>query len=105
MLDIFESLPLSVTTLIVAAISVLVVAGFSRVAPIRLMWLVALVAPLVVSYVVYWMPYWVSPSSHAGAYIAWELLVLAIWGGAGIVASLMFVSVLAIRRRGTRSHV
>ena len=105
MLDLFESLPLSVTTVIAATVSVAVVAAISRLIPVRAMWAVAIVTPFVVSHALYWAPFWLRHRTNSGSYVAWEPIFLAFWGLAGVVGSLIFVFILANRRKASRPHV
>lgn len=105
MLDIFESLPLGVTTLIVAGLSLATVTFFSRLVPLRQMWLIAVVIPLVVSCLLYWTPYWIRPHTDSAEYSAWELLFIVVWAGAGMVISLIFVGLLSRFRKRKVSNV
>jgi hypothetical protein len=104
MLDIFESLPLGATTAIVAGLSFVVVVLLSRLVSLRWMWLAAVAVPLVVSWLIYWAPYWLRPHTDSAEYSLWELLFMVIWGGAGVVVSLIFVGLLS-RFRKPNSHV
>jgi hypothetical protein len=62
MLDLFEALPLGVTTPIVAGLCLLVVAFLTLSVSLRWMWLVAVAVPLIVSWLIYWAPYWLRPA-------------------------------------------
>jgi hypothetical protein len=105
MLDFFESLPFSVSTLVAAIVSIAVVASVSRLMPFRAMWAVALVVPFMVSYALYWAPYWLGHSPNRSDYSAWEPIFLTCWGLAGVVGSLIFVLILGKRRKDKLPHV
>ena len=105
MLDIFESLPLGATTLIVAGMSLVVVALLALLLSLRWMWLAAVVIPLILSWLIYWAPYWLRPHTDSAEYSAWELLFMVVWGGAGIIVSLIFVGLRARFRKRRVSHV
>ena len=105
MLDLFESAPFGVTTLIVAALCLLAVAALARFVPLKWMWLVSIVTPLFIAWLVYWMPFWIRPHTYSSEYSAWELLFIVAWGGAGIIVSLIFVGLLVRYRRRKVSHV
>jgi hypothetical protein len=105
MLDIFESLPLGATTFIVASLSLVLVALLALLVSRRWIWLVAVVIPLFVSWLIYWAPYWLRPHTDSAEYSAWELLFMVVWGGAGVIVSLIFVGLRARFRKRKVSHV
>jgi hypothetical protein len=103
MLETFESLPFGITTLIVAAISLGLVALSALVVPARRLWLAACLLPLLIAWTIYWIPYWARPHADSAEYDAWLMLFLFAWGGAGILVSLLFVALLArYRKRAAR---
>jgi hypothetical protein len=71
MMDLFESLPLPASMLIVATISVVVVALVAQFSPSRVMWIEALILPFGIAYVIYWAPVWISHSTNVADYLAW----------------------------------
>jgi len=105
MLETFEALPFGVTTLIVAGISLALVALSTLFVPSRRLWLVALIVPLLTAWTIYWIPYWVRPHTDSAEYGAWLMLFLFTWGGAGILASLIFVALLVMLRKRKAAHV
>ena len=70
-----------------------------------LAWAVALIAPVVVAYVLYWMPVWVRGQSSDAEYSAWEGLVLSVWGSAGVLASVLAVAIFGRKRKDYSPHV
>ena len=105
MLDRFESLPFPATTLIVAIISVALTAIVTRLVPIWARWVAALIVPPAVAYMIYWMPVWLGRSAAVAEYSAWQLLVVGVWGIAGVAASLICVFLMDRHRRVGASHV
>jgi hypothetical protein len=105
MLEIFEALPFGVTTLLVAALSLGLVALSTLFVPNRRLWLMAFVVPLLTAWTIYWTPYWVRPHTNSADYGAWVMLFLAAWGGAGVSASLIFVAFFLRLKKRTAPHV
>ena len=59
------------------------------------MWLVAVAVPLILSWLIYWAPYWLRPHTDSAGYPVWELLFVVVWGGAGVIVSLIYVGLRA----------
>jgi hypothetical protein len=98
MLDVLVTLPLPVATLIVAGISVALTAGVLKLTRGQASWLVAFLAPFVVSYALYFVPVWVRGGINSGAFLAWAGLYIGVWAIVSLVACLVFVF-LRIRNR------
>lgn len=103
MLDTFESLSLGATTAIVATISLLVVYLVLLIVRFRFIWLIIVVVPVILSYVIYWLPVWVNTTAHSAEYEAFEPVLLGIWGGAGVVLSAIVV-LFGRKLMGRRAH-
>jgi hypothetical protein len=99
MLNLFESLPLPATTLIVATLAVLVVALVVRVMPSWFAWASALIVPFVLAYAIYWAPILIYRRTNVADYSAWEFVVVGAWGVAGTVGSLVCVYLLKMRHK------
>ena|SRR5437867_8960777 len=88
-----ESLSLGSGALLIAVVSAGIawLVGHVRVAAVR--WCAAVLVPLALSYVCYWMPVWLggSPDQH----FSWELLVVGAWFVAGLVASVVVTFIVS----------
>jgi hypothetical protein len=70
-------------------------------APRVLVWVLCAAFPLVLSYVLYWLPFWLGASQDQAS--AWAPLAVGVWSVAGLVAGLLVAAVLfRIQRRRTR---
>ncbi len=104
MLDLLESLPFPVTTLVVAAFSVVIVALVSRVSPNWFRWVATLFVPFIVAYTTYWVPVWIRHRGDIEDYSAFEPMVVGIWGLAGNVGSLVCVLIVRKCRKDKSAH-
>lgn len=102
-LDIFESLPLPATSLIVAVIAGAIVACLALTRLRFLRWVFALIVPFAVAYVLYWTPVW--RGANSSEYSVWAVLVISIWSISGTVVCLLIVGHIGRRRRSDRKHL
>ena len=89
MLNVLLSLSIFQAVGIVAVLSAILMAGLWRRAFGGWNWLIALVVPLLVSYVVYWSPVWLGADDLE--YGAWSGIIIVPFYPAGAVASAIVV--------------
>jgi len=104
MLDMLESLPLPITTLIVAGISALGQFILFNVGLRRLLWLAALAVPFCVAYCFYWAPNWIRSGESTAEYSAWAPLVIGIWSVCSAIACLLLSWALLRNVRQRTEH-
>jgi MFS family permease len=97
----FETLPLPITTALVALVSIGLVWILCAVFPVRLGLLWAVLVPFVVAYCAYWFPVW--RGADASEYGAWSVLVIGIWFTPGFLGSAILVRLLTKRRARLRA--
>jgi hypothetical protein len=85
----FETISLAGTTGIVAGLSGLLTLACTRMRAWRVKVALAVIAPFIVSYCVYWLPAWMG--KDASEYSAWAFIIIFPWGLAGVAASLAVV--------------
>jgi hypothetical protein len=91
-LDIFESLSLPASALIVAVTAAAIVACLTMTRLYVLRWLLAFLVPFALAYTLYWAPVWRGASS--AEYSAWAFLVISVWFISGAVACLIVVGLI-----------
>ncbi len=101
MLDLVESLSLESGAVVVAVASGLVAVILAQLRPAKLRWVLALGAPLILSYSLYWSPAWLGADPFALR--VWAPLFILPWFLAGVLASSVVVFV-ATRRMGHGGH-
>jgi hypothetical protein len=90
MLDLIRSLSFESGAVIVAVISAVLAAAFTRLRSRPLRWLFVLVAPLLLSYELYWLPPRLGANSDSFAEErVWAPLFIVAWSLGGIGASLV----------------
>ena len=99
MKELLESLSLGSGSAVVAVCSAALAWPLSRVRPVIVRWLGAVVAPFALAYLLYWSPVWLG-SSDVAQYSAWQFLVVGVWFLAGVTAAV--VVILAFGRRSAR---
>jgi hypothetical protein len=88
----FESMPFPLTTSVVALISAVISAIITlvtiRIQASKIRTALIVLAPVVVSYQLYWAPVRILGAPPQEYYL-WQPLFLAFWSGAGIVAAIL----------------
>ena len=96
MLDSLESLSIGSGAGLVMVASALLAVVWAQVPSRIVAWLLALGVPLIVSYSLYWLPFWLGADSlEAGA---WAGLFIVPWYFAGAAVSSIVVALLRIAR-------
>ena len=98
MREFFQSLSLESASLLVAVTCSLATFLISRISPIVVAWLAAVLFPFAVSYCVYWLPVWLG-SSDVAQYSAWELLGVGAPFLVGLVLSLLITFFMTRRAK------
>jgi len=63
-------------------------------------WVLCAAFPLVLSYLLYWLPFWLGASQDQAS--AWAPLVVGVWTVAGVVGLLVAAVLFRIQRRRAR---
>ena len=92
MLDIVKSLSLESGALVVAILSAACGLAWARIVLSPLRWCLALGAPAVFAYALYWSPVWLGANSSE--YWSWAPLMVGAWFLAGALASVLIVHLL-----------
>jgi hypothetical protein len=100
MLDLLNSLSLKSGAVIVVIASILLSIALVRVHLKPLKWVLALGAPFLFAYCLYWAPVWLGGSSEQ--YHIWAPLFILPWSVAGALASSLVILLIAVRRSGIR---
>ena len=87
----FETLPLPITTAILASLSALVALACASIRWPWLKWLLALGSPFAIAWCTYWAPVWMGES--AAEYSAWSRRFLIAWGVPGALVSALVLYV------------
>lgn len=95
MKDFLNSLSLGSGAAIVAVCSALLAWPLCHMRQGIFRWLGAVVTPLVLAYILYWLPVWLG--ANPSEYFSWAFLFISTWFLAGIVASLVVVIILGKR--------
>ena len=98
MLDL-ELLPLWVTTALVSILSLALIYGLRRLMPRALLWVVAVVLPFGIAYVLYWLPVWARSEVNKADYQGWEALSVGLLGITGALACMLFLAFQSARYR------
>jgi hypothetical protein len=88
-LDFDGSLSLGSVALVVAVVSALLAAVWTRLASGALTWILGLGAPLVIASSLYWLPVWLGASSSQ--YSTWAPLFIVPWYLAGATTSSLVI--------------
>ena len=84
--QVLESMSLIQGIFVIAALSALVAFATARIRPPQIRWGFVCIAPVVMSYCLYWLPVWLGVA-HSYEYAVWALACIIPWSGAGIVVS------------------
>jgi biotin transporter BioY len=103
MLNFVMSLSLESGALLVVLVSVVMALAFASMLRGKVVWFLALLAPLGVAYCLYWFPVWSGQDSSE--YSSWALVFIIPWFLAGACASLIVVYVVGRVRRRRATHV
>jgi hypothetical protein len=101
MRSVLASLSIEAGALVVAVVSGLLSVPLSFIPLPGVRWACLATTPILMAYLLYWMPVWCGANSSE--YSAWLLLFMVVWGGVGLVASAS-VGVFADRLRRKRSR-
>src|ERR1035437_10397545 len=94
--DFLESLSLGSGAVVIAVCSSLLTGLWLCARSVRSAWLIALLAPLVLSFCLYWLPVWLG--ANASEYFSWAPLFIGMWFLAGAVPSAVVVLIFGRRR-------
>ena len=93
MKELFQSLSVSSGAIVIAICAAALAWSISRVRPVALRWLIALVIPFVLACTLFWSPIWID-SKGASEYAAWQYLFIGVWFVTGALASVAVLIVL-----------
>ncbi|MFW9845851.1 MAG: hypothetical protein ACFFD6_03820 [Candidatus Thorarchaeota archaeon] len=83
--------------LVIALISSIIAAGISGIVFVKLKWVIGLLAPFILSNLIYWMPVWLG--EEPSEYISWAPLFITGWTLAGVSSSAIVLLTIHLFRK------